>query len=41
MIVVAKIGTSSITGDDGAIDRSAIAKFCADVAGLRADGHRW
>ncbi|MGQ0432660.1 MAG: glutamate 5-kinase [Microthrixaceae bacterium] len=40
MIVVAKIGTSSITADDGAIDESAVAKFCAEVAGLRAAGHR-
>ncbi len=39
MIVVAKIGTSSITDGDGGIDRAAIAKFCAEVAGLRATGH--
>ncbi|MGH9245150.1 MAG: glutamate 5-kinase [Acidimicrobiales bacterium] len=39
MIVVAKVGTSSITGDDGTIDEGAVAKFCADVAGLRAAGH--
>ena len=37
--VVAKIGTSSITDDDGAIDEAAIAKFCAEVAELRAEGH--
>ena len=38
--VVAKIGTSSITDDHGDIDEAAVAKFCAEVAGLRADGHR-
>jgi len=40
MIVVAKIGTSSITGADGAIDATAVQKFCTEVAGLRALGHR-
>ena len=40
MIVVAKIGTSSITDDDGVIEESSIAKFCTEVAGLRADGHQ-
>ncbi len=40
MIVVAKIGTSSITGPDGRIDESAVAKFVAEVALLRAGGHR-
>ncbi len=39
-IVVAKIGSSSITGDDGTIDEAAIAKFCLEVAGLRAAGHQ-
>lgn len=39
MKVVAKIGTSSITGSDGTIDEAAVAKFCAEVAGLRAEGH--
>jgi glutamate 5-kinase len=38
--VVAKIGTSSITDHHGDIDVEAIAKFCAEVAGLRAAGHR-
>ncbi|MDP9419168.1 MAG: glutamate 5-kinase [Actinomycetota bacterium] len=37
--VVAKIGSSSITGAHG-VDASAIAKFCAEVATLRGDGHR-
>jgi glutamate 5-kinase len=37
--VVVKVGTSSITDDDGAIDRSAVAKVCGDIADLRALGH--
>ena len=40
MIVVAKIGTSSITGEDGGIDEAAIGKFCTEVARLRLEGHR-
>ena len=40
MIVVAKIGTSSITDSSGAINEAAIAKLCAEAAGLRAAGHR-
>lgn len=40
MIIVAKIGTSSITGDDGTIDNSAVEKFCTEVAGLRTAGHQ-
>jgi glutamate 5-kinase len=39
VIVVAKVGTSSITDDDGEIDEGAIAKFCADLADVRASGH--
>ncbi len=39
-IIVAKIGTSSITDDDGTIAEPAIAKFCREVAGLRAAGHQ-
>ncbi|HEX2575336.1 MAG TPA: glutamate 5-kinase, partial [Aquihabitans sp.] len=39
-VVVAKIGTSSITDDQGEIDADAIAKFCAEVAALRGAGHR-
>jgi glutamate 5-kinase len=39
-VVVAKIGTSSITDDHGEIVRDAIAKLCADVAAVRATGHR-
>jgi glutamate 5-kinase len=37
-LVVAKIGTSSITDHHGDIDTSAIAKFCGEVAALRAQG---
>ncbi len=40
MIVVAKIGTSSITDDLGHIDVAAVTKVCTEVASLRAGGHR-
>lgn len=40
MKVVAKIGTSSITDEHGVIDEGAIAKFCDEVADLRAGGHQ-
>jgi glutamate 5-kinase len=40
MLIVAKIGTSSITDTDGGIVPGAIAKLCAEVGRLRADGHR-
>jgi glutamate 5-kinase len=40
VIIVAKIGTSSITDADGRIVEPAVAKFCAEVAGLRAAGHQ-
>ncbi|MGI9602962.1 MAG: glutamate 5-kinase [Acidimicrobiales bacterium] len=33
--VVVKIGTSSITDDEGAISRAAVARLCADVAQVR------
>ncbi len=39
MRVVAKIGTASVTNDVGAIDESAIAKLCDEVAVLRNQGH--
>ncbi|HUF32954.1 MAG TPA: glutamate 5-kinase [Acidimicrobiales bacterium] len=39
-VVVAKIGTSSITSASGQIDASAIAKVCGELADLRADGHQ-
>ncbi len=40
MIVVIKIGTSSLTDEAGAIDERAVAKLCREAAGLRAEGHR-
>ncbi len=39
-VVVAKIGTSSVTDGQGQIVAEAIAKLCREVAELRADGHR-
>jgi glutamate 5-kinase len=39
VIVVVKIGTSSVTDDDGAIVEPAIERFVAGLAGLRALGH--
>ena len=39
MIIVAKIGTSSLTDDSGSIRRDAIAKLCAEVAQLHSQGH--
>ncbi len=39
-VVVAKIGTSSVTDGHGQVDEGALAKFCAEVAELRASGHR-
>ena len=39
MIVVAKIGTSSITDEHGDIFRAAVDKLCSEVAGLRSQGH--
>ena len=37
-VIVAKIGTSSLTDHAGGIDQGAVAKLCADVASLRAAG---
>lgn len=39
MRIVAKIGTASITTDDGVIDRGAIARLADEVAALKRDGH--
>jgi len=39
VIVVAKIGTSSVTGADGSVDAPAVAKLCAEVAAVRSAGH--
>jgi len=38
-VVIAKIGTSSITAEDGTVDRAAVEKLAAEVAGLRSAGH--
>jgi len=40
LIVAVKLGTSSLTHDDGTIDDQAIAKACAEVASARASGHQ-
>jgi glutamate 5-kinase len=40
MIVVVKVGTSSITDEHGDISEHAIEKLCAEVAGLRGHGYR-
>jgi glutamate 5-kinase len=37
--VVVKIGTASITDEDGFVDAAALAKLVDEVASLRADGH--
>jgi glutamate 5-kinase len=39
VIVVAKVGTSSITAPDGEIDEAAIERFCNGLADVRAHGH--
>lgn len=39
MRIVTKIGTSSLTGDHGAIDRGAIAKLSDEVVAVRDAGH--
>ena len=39
-LVVAKIGTSSVTDDEGAIDEGAIERFVAGLADLRASGQQ-
>jgi glutamate 5-kinase len=39
MIVIVKIGTSSLTDAEGAIVTPAIAKLCAEVAAVRGLGH--
>ncbi|MFN8050617.1 MAG: glutamate 5-kinase [Acidimicrobiales bacterium] len=40
MNVVVKVGTSSITDDDGHIDRAAIAKVCGEICEVREAGHQ-
>jgi len=39
VILVAKIGTSSVTASDGSVDATAVGKLCAEVAALRREGH--
>ena len=39
-LVVAKIGSSSVTRADGSIHTDAVSKLCGEVATLRAAGHR-
>ncbi len=39
-VVVAKIGTSSVTGEGGAIEVPRVAKLCAEVVALRRAGHQ-
>jgi glutamate 5-kinase len=40
VIVVAKIGSSSVTNSDGQVDGAAVTKLCAEVAAVRASGHQ-
>lgn len=40
MIIVTKIGTSSVTDDSGHVDQAAVARLCSEVAALRGVGHR-
>jgi glutamate 5-kinase len=40
MVVVVKIGTSSLTDSEGIIRRDAIVKLCLEVAAARAAGHQ-
>jgi len=40
VILVVKVGTSSITGADGQLDPAAIQDVCDQVDEVRADGHR-
>ncbi len=37
--VVAKIGSSSVTGVAGGVDTGAVGKLCAEIADLRREGH--
>lgn len=40
MILVVKVGTSSITVDGGELNIEALRKLCAEIAAVRADGHQ-
>lgn len=39
-VIVVKVGSSSVTGVDGRINESAVAKCCAEVDELRSQGHK-
>ena len=39
MLIVAKVGTSSVTDEDGALDVSAVERICDEVAAVRSLGH--
>jgi len=39
-LVVVKVGTSSVTTDEGGVEVPAVEKLCAELAAARADGHR-
>jgi glutamate 5-kinase len=39
VIVVVKVGTSSITGETGELDDLAVLKLCSDVASAQKEGH--
>ena len=40
MIVVAKIGSSSVTDAGGRVDEGAVTKLCAEVAAVHESGHQ-
>jgi glutamate 5-kinase len=40
MVVVVKVGSSSLTDVHGTIEQGTIARLCAEVAKLRVDGHQ-
>ena len=40
VIVIVKIGTSSLTDDEGHIRADVIAKLCDEVAAVRSEGHQ-
>ena len=40
VIVIVKIGTSSLTDDEGHIRADVITKLCDEVAAARSDGHQ-
>ena len=39
MLIVVKIGTSSVTDDEGAVDGGCVTKLSAEIGDLRAEGH--